>query len=127
MTIPTEFRNQFEAWWDELIAEGERLKFPYLTDQEAMAELDALPADAPERAWIYEIFTEWLASTDTLRWQPALGLLLRERVPGAADAMRAAISPPNTTDKVALRDTFVSVADELDAALAGRPAPPETP
>lgn len=117
MPAPTEFRTQFEAWWDALIAEGERLKFPYLADQEAMAELEALPVDAPERAWIHEILTDWLASTDTLRWQPALGLLLRERVPGAAEAMRAAISPPNTDEKAALQGTFANVADQLDQAI----------
>lgn len=117
MTMPPDFRPRFEAWWDGLIAEGERLKYPYVTDEEAMAELDAMPEDAPERAWIHEILIDWLGSTDTLRWQPALALLLRERVPGAAAAMRAAISPPNTDDKRALVDTFNRVADELDEAL----------
>ncbi len=117
MTVPTKFATQFHEWWDELIAEGRRCKFPYLVDQEVLGELAALEPDAPERQWIYEILIDWLASPDSLRWQPALGILSRERVPGAANAMRAAVSPANTGEKERFHDTFHRVAAELDAAL----------
>lgn len=116
--MPTEFRERFEQWWDELIAEGERQKFPYLPDRELMADLDGFAADAPERAWVHAMLIEWLASDDTLRWQPALGLLRRERVSVASSALRAAVDPPNTDDKRALSETFRRVADELDAQAA---------
>lgn len=114
--VPAEFRAKFEAWWDALIVEGERRKYPYLPDQELMNELDAMPGDSTERLWIQAILVDWLGSTDTLRWQPSLGLLRRERVPGASSAMRKAVSPPNTADKRALQETFKRIADELDEA-----------
>lgn len=115
--MPATFREEFERWWDALIVEGDRQRNPYVPDQGLRARLDDLPEGGAEREQIYEVLLEWLASPDDLRWQPALGLLLRERVAAAPAAMRAAVSPANTKDKADFKETFLDVAAELEQAL----------
>jgi hypothetical protein len=118
MAVPSTFRQEFEAWWDALDAEGQRTKNSYRTLIATIERLDALSADAPERAWIHEILLDWVASDDERRWDPAVSLLKLECAPGAPEAFRAAAASATTKRKRDEIDSFLEFADELEGQLS---------
>ena len=109
--VPASFREELEAWWDALIAQGDL--------DTAVVQAKARLADATdlERHWIHEILIGWIYSDDQWRWQPALMLLQDERVHGAPEQMRFAAAFARLPEKRAFADTFNRIADELEQTI----------
>ena len=120
--VPPNFREQFEAGWDAM-RQGGNLD---LMTAHAEERLDALAADALERHWIHEILIGWLFSDDQWRWQAALMLLQRERVPESPEQMRFAAAFARLPEKRAFADAFTRTADELEQLIKDDGAGAET-
>ncbi len=116
-SCPPDFRRQFEGWWAEFVAEGERQKNPYFVDVALRRRLRAMSPGAPERAWVGVIMLDWLASSDDLRWHFALSHVCDQRVPAGPAALRAAARNASTESKRGFAETFLRVALRLEQEL----------
>lgn len=110
--VPSEFRSEFEAWWDSLAERGDF--------DGAMRQIEARSdASSPgECHWIHEILIGWLYSDDQWRWQAALLQLVRDRVPAVPAEIRFAAAFARLPQKQSFADKFRELADELESALA---------
>ncbi|MFT4036130.1 MAG: hypothetical protein QM679_11210 [Patulibacter sp.] len=108
-----------ERWWDDLIAEGDRFKNPYVPDLALKERVERLAPDDPERALIDEVLLGWLLSEDDLRWQPALADLAIRRVPSAVPVIRVAVEIATTEVKQSFANVFTKNADEIEAFWQG--------